>query len=86
MPVILAAIILALAGEISDPHIKHEKPQNSYQLALTSLIWTETAATIIRLGIGTGASFVGLLSGKGIIDRYYWHGFQFRLQNQEWTL
>lgn len=46
MPVILAATVLASAGEISDPHIKHEKPPNSYQLALTRLIWT--AAAIMR--------------------------------------
>lgn len=68
MPVILAATTLALAGEISDPHIKHEKPQCSDQLALTSLM--RTAAGIIRLGIGNGASFVGPHGGKGIIDRY----------------
>lgn len=68
MPVILAATTLALAGKISDPHIKHEKPQSSDQLALTSLI--RTAAAIIRLGLGKGTSFVGPHSGKGIIDRY----------------
>lgn len=68
VPVMLAAPVLALAGGISDPHIKHEKPQNSSELALTSLIWT--VAAIIRPGIGNGSSFVGPHSGKGIIDRY----------------
>lgn len=43
MPVILAATVQALAGEISDLYIKHEKPPNSYQLALTRLIGTAVA-------------------------------------------
>lgn len=59
---ILAAA--TLAGEISLPHVTHQKPQHSYQLALASLMWM--AAAIIRLGIGNGASFVGHYSGNGI--------------------
>lgn len=68
MPVILAATILASAGGISRPHFTHEKPQNSYQLALATLMWI--AATIIRPGTGNGASFVRHYSGKGIIGRH----------------
>lgn len=56
MPMVLAAKILAGAGELSDPHPKHEKPQNSYRPALTALTWT--AAAITR-GFGDSAPFVG---------------------------
>lgn len=65
---ILAATILTSAGESSDPHITHEKPQNSFHLALATLMWT--VATIITLGIGNGSSFAKCYDDKGIIGRH----------------
>lgn len=59
---ILVATILSLAGEILDPHITHEKPQNSYQLALAILM--RIVVTVIRVGIGSGISLSDTLVTK----------------------
>lgn len=81
---LLAATVLASTEEISDPHSKHEKPQNSHQLAWAPLI--RMAAGIIRPGIGDGSSFAGQYNDRGIIGRYWWHSFQFKHLNQEQSL